>query len=190
MHAGEDPVEGGRYVRQVPLLPGESIEQLFLPQHGLVSVPTEKEDLLVLTNRRVIFFSQEEGNHRVTMMGADGLKGFTLRTKGRNPRHLYNGLLLMVAGILVYLLVGYFISGTLGVVVAAIAGAAVVIVGVFTAMRYLVWVEEGSIVFHSGGWDLTLRYHGQKAKQDAQVLLEHLFRIKQGTISHHPLDME
>ena len=162
---------GERYLRQVPLLPGESIEQLFIPEHGLVTIPTDKGELLGLTNHRVIFFSQEEGNHRVTIAALGEVKGATLRNQRRNIKYLYNGLAVAVAGILAYFIVGTFIAG---VVVAALVGGALLAVGVFLAMRYLLWDEEGSIVFHSGGWDLTFHYHSQKASRDADALLGNL----------------
>ena len=183
-------MEDVRHVRDVPLMPDESIKQLFSPEHGRVSVPTEKKDLFVLTNQRIIYFSHKEGNRQVTMTALKDLKGATLRTQGRNPKYLYNGILVIVAGLLAYFLVGYAIDGTLGVVAGILAGLSILLVGVFTTLRYLLWVEESHVDFHSVSCDITLRCNNPRANRDSQTLVEQVFLTKQGILSHHSFDAE
>ena len=185
-----DPTDDVRSVRDVPLLPDESIEQLFSPEYGRVSVPLEKNDLLVLTNQRIIYFSNKEGNRQVTMTALKDLKGATLRTQGRNLKYLFNGIFVIVAGLLTYFLVGYAIDGTLGVVAATLAGLSILLVGVFTTLRYLLWAEESHIDFHNVSCDITLRSNNPRANRDSHTLIEKAFSIKQGILSHHPFDTE
>ena len=171
-------------------MPDESIEQLFSPEHGRISVPLEKNDLFVLTNQRIIYFSNKDGNRKVTMIDVKDLKGATLRTQGRNLKYLYNGIFVIVAGLLTYFLVGYAIDGTLGVIAATLASLSILLVGVFTTLRYLLWVEESHIDFHNVGGDITLRSNNPRANRDSHTLIEKAFKIKQGILSDHSFDTE
>ena len=94
-------------VRELSLLDGEKIEQLFVPENGLVSDTPWKGQLLVLTNQRLISFVQSDGHQETLLAPLDELKGVSVKANARGSRDLLQGFALMIIGIVSYLVLGY-----------------------------------------------------------------------------------
>jgi len=179
-------------LRQLPLLPGEEVRQLFDPRQGLVTAPTQSGPLLALTNLRLALFQSDkrESGRDTTVAPLDTLGAVRISTSDRNLRILFQGLALMLVGIITYLAVGTFVVE--GLLIPLAIGGGIVLVGVMFVLRYLFWEEEGKLTFQcgvrdrSGGvdrssnWDLEFQYRSHQAAADAYRLVDGYFLARQG----------
>lgn len=171
------------YIRELPLLEGETLEEQFVPDSGLVSGLPDRGELLVLTNRRIISFVQSDGRKETFMAPLEELKGVSVRANTKGFRDLFQGLILMVIGVLSYFIIGYVIEQ---VAVASALGAAIMFVGVLFMAKYLFWEEEGTIGFQAGSWELSFPYKNNRASGDVYKLVDKFFQLKLKSNSHHP----
>ena len=171
-------------VRELSLLDGEKIEQLFVPENGLVSDTPWKGQLLVLTNQRLISFVQSDGHQETLLAPLDELKGVSVKANARGSRDLLQGFALMIIGIVSYLVLGYVLEG---VAIALALGAAIVVVGLLFMIKYLFWEEEGSITFQAGDWEVNFPYRTNLASSDVYNLVDRFFQLKlSAKAGHHP----
>ena len=77
-----------RSVRELPLLEGESIEEQFVPNDGLVSHTPLEGQLLVLTNRRAISFVQSDGQNETLLASLGELKGVSVKANTKNLKSI------------------------------------------------------------------------------------------------------
>ena len=170
-------------IRTLPLLEGEQIEERFVPYDGLVPNEPSKGELLVLTNQRVISFLDNDGHRETFLAPLEELNGVSVRANTRGLKHLSQGLILMLVGILAYFTIGYILDG---VTIAAALGAAIAFVGVLFIARYFFWEEEGTITFQGGNWELTFPYKSNLAGAMVYKLVNRFFQLKQATNAHQP----
>ena len=169
-------------IRQVGLFQGERIEQVFVSDQGLVDATPAKGPLLVLTSQRVVAFSRQDERQETTMVPLEELKGASLRSHGRSLKNLYQGLALVVVGILAYPLIGLFIITSGSPLIPAGLAAIIIVVGVMMMSRYFFWEEEGSISFmafhEKGSWELTFPFRGKTAGRDSSKVVNRFFELK------------
>ena len=171
------------YIRELPLLEGERIEEQFVPDGGLVSGLTDRGELLVLTSLRIISFVHSEGRKETFMAPLEELKGVSVRANTRGFRDLFQGLILMLIGTLSYFIIGYVIEQ---VAVASALGAGIMFVGVLFIAKYLFWEEEGTVGFQAGSWELSFPYKNTRASGDVYKLVDRFFQLKLNGNTHHP----
>ena len=187
MYLRQRQAAGQTFIRELPLLEGEQIEERFVPDDGLVPDVPLKGELLVLTNQRIVSFAQNNG-HKETLLAPLGeLQRVSVRANTRGLKNLSQGLILILIGILVYFIIGYVLDG---VAIALALGLAIVVVGILFIARYLIWEDEGSISFHVGGWEVRFPYKSNKASLDVYKLINRFFELKLNTNSHHPSQRE
>ena len=184
MFHSENSAGAGRIsVRDFPLLAGERIEEQFVPYDGLVTDAPMKGELLVLTNQRVISFLHSDGHRETFLAPLEELSGVSVRANTRGLRHLSQGLVLILVGVLAYFIIGYILDG---VTIAAALGAAIAFVGVLFIARYFFWEEEGTITFQGGNWELSFPYKSNLAGAMVYKLVNRFFQLKQATNTHRP----
>ena len=168
-------------MRDLPLLEGEHLEERFIPYDGLVQDSPRKGELLVLTNLRVISFNQSNGHKETLLAPLEELKGITVRANTRGLKAMSQGLILLIAGVLAYFIVGYILEN---VAIAAALGAAIIFVGVLFIARYFFWEEEGTITFQGGSWDLSFPYKSNMASACVYTLVNRFFQLKLDNNTH------
>ena len=180
--------KGDSSVRELPLLDGETIEERFVPDGGLVSETPWEGQVLVLTNQRIISFVHNNGNQETFLSPLAELKGVSVKSNTRGFRDLLQGLGLILIGILAYIILGYILDG---VAIALALGAAIVFVGVLFLAKHLFWEEEGTITFQGGSWELCFSYRNNRASADVYKLVHRFFQLKLDSNSHDaPLESE
>jgi hypothetical protein len=175
-------------VRGVALLPGERVVHLFTPRDGLVEgdAPPEAGRLLVATNQRLISFSSEAAPAQVVLVPVEEVKGVVVKTVPRGGSSLWmQGLLLALAGVVLYLVAGYWLEGRerftgpevpfinvdLGplILLLAIAGAVW-----YMGRRYFTR-EESSVTFQGSSWSFAFAYRGRKPEEEIYQVVNGLF---------------
>ena len=174
-------------IRDLPLLNGEQIIQQFVPDVGLVSKAPSKGQLLVLTNQRIISFVQVNERKQMSLALLEELKGVSVKSNARGVKDVLQGPALIFMGIIIYLVVGYSFER---IALAAALGAAIAFMGVLLTARFMLWEDEGSIVFQGGSLELSFPYKTSKASGDVNKLITQFFKIKDGANSHRSGDLQ
>ena len=175
------------FVRELPLLDGEKVEEQFVPENGLVPDTPLKGELLVLTNQRVLSFVHSDGHRETFLASLEELKGVSVKASTRGFKDIFQGLTLMLMGILSYFILGYILDG---VSIASALGAAIVFVGILFLAKYFFWEEEGSITFQGGNWELSFPYKSDRASIDVFKLIDRFFQLKVTNNALHPSSAE
>ena len=188
------PAEDGS-VRGLPLMDGERVQERFAANAGLVGGSPKKGPLLLITNLRVISFLRG-GNVKETYLAPiDELKTVIVKGKSRGVRNLIQGILLILAGILAYFIIGYIRSSTWSEVsIASIVGLIIIVFGASYLARHLLWQPEGEIVFQGGTWEkpsqnnrgsvesyqwqMSFPYRSEKANDEVYTLVNRFFEIR------------
>ena len=170
------------WVRKVPLLQGEQVQQQFDTHRGLRENTPDKGPLLVLTTYRLMAFTHSRDHGQALLIGLQDLHAAAVDLRARRLPPLLRGLGLMLLGVAVYLFVGLFVVTTGSALIPALMGAAVSFAGALLVARFLLWERQGTISFmaaHSGPWQLTFEYRGDRASDDAALVVSCFFQLKQ-----------
>ena len=165
-------------IRELRLLNGERIEDRFVPDTGSVPEIPRRGPLLVLTSHRLISFNEDNGDKHSSIAALAELEGVSIKANTRGLRDLFQGLFLLVVGILTYIVLGYILDG---VTVALALGAAIAFVGMLFMGKYLFWEEEGSVTFLAGAWETSFPYKNDRASSDLYRLIDRCFQLKLNT---------
>ena len=170
-------------IRGVKLLEDEMVVGLLDGASGLAEAPTRRGSLLALTEKRVIAFLDAEDRRETHAAAIDKVQGVTVRAHRRPLKPLLQGVVLILAGILVYLVVGTFSTGipvNAGITIGALLGGAVALLGLLYIVKFLFWDQGGELVFQTGGMELAFLYNSQKASVAVQQLLSRFFQMQTG----------
>ncbi len=167
-------------VRELRLHEGERVEERFVPDDGAVMDTPPTGELIVLTNRRVISFVEADGHTETTLASLDELQGVSVKANTRGLKTISQGLFLILAGILTYLVVGYILLDRVsyGTPIALSLGATILFVGLLLISKYFFWEQEGSITFQGGSWELHFPYRTDRASADVYKLVNRFFELK------------
>ena len=175
------------HIRDVALLPGEQIRHVFSPYPGLTQEPPVRGKMLVTTNQRILAFSQEDGRRQTYLVPVEELKGVVVKSGGRSYASLFQGLLLVVGGIFVYLALAYWLTGqfngpsvpVLNMDIGAILVLLALLIGVVLIGRYYLAKEDGSVIFQGSGWVFTFPYQGAQAGEEIYQVVNSVFAARQ-----------
>ena len=170
-------------VRELRLHDGESVEERFDPNDGIVSDTPNTGDLIVLTNRRVISFVENDGHKETVLAPLEELHGVSIKATNRGLKSISQGLFLILLGILGYFIIGYILEG---VTVALALGGAIIFLGLLFISRYFFWEQEGSISFQGGNWEFFFPYRTDRASADVYKLVNRFFQLKMEPHNYQP----
>ena len=175
------------YVRKVPLLQGEQVQQRFDTHRGLMESTPERGPLLVLTTQRLMAFTHGRDYGQGLLIGLEDLHAAAVDLRARRLPQLLRGLALVLLGVAVYLFVGLFVVTTGSALIPAIIGGVVSLAGALLVARFILWERQGAISFmaaHSGPWQLSFEYRGDDASDDAALVVACFFHLKQQQLKH------
>ena len=172
-------------IRQVHLLQNEKVVQLFTPTKGIVEHPgvdevdeMEDDELLVLTDQRLITFTRTEGKREVRAIHLSKVDGISVRGDTRNLKPLYQGLSIILVGVLVYLVLGTFSTDGW---TAGFLGGTIAILGLIYIGQFLAWEQGGEITFHGGSWKTIFPYTNMSESQ-VQTAIHKYFQLNSGEV--------
>ena len=170
-------------IRDVPLLPEEKVTHAFLPEDGLIKEPTVAGRLLITTNQRIISFAQGERHNETVLVPVEELKGVVVRKAARNSGSLIQGLLLLAAGLFIYLILAYWITGRFdGPKIPLInldAGPLIILVGLlwggWLVSRHYFIRGDAWLTFQGSDWVFTFPYTSDKASEEVYQVVTTVF---------------
>ncbi|MQF87972.1 MAG: hypothetical protein FI737_02620 [SAR202 cluster bacterium] len=185
----------GTTFRKVALLVGESISHTFSPELGLVSEPTEEGRMLVLTNRRVIAFAQNDGIRETVLIPVEEVKAVSVQAGRRSKGNLFQGGLMIVAAVFFYVLLAYWLTGRIdGPTVPIIRMdlvAFVVFLAILTGVTMMAQIyfakPDGEVTFQGDGIKLVFPFKGEPAENDMFRVVNAAFASRETIAGDSPL---
>lgn len=180
-------------IRGVPLLPQEWVNHSFTPTEGISPEPSATGRLLVTTNQRIISFSQGQKGDETVLVPVDELNGVVVKPESRSSGSLVQGLMLLVAGALIYLISGYWLADRLqgpnipiiNLDVWALVILAALIWGGWLIGRHYFVKEVGQVTFQGGNWAFSFPYSGDKPTAEVHQVIRTAFVSRAALVSRN-----
>ena len=175
------------HIREVALLSGERIIQVFCPDRGLTREPPVRGKVLITTNQRILAFSRDDDRNETYLVPLEELKGVAVKTGDRSYGSLFQGLLLVIGAIFLYLVVAYWLTGqfsgpsipVLHMDTGPLMVLIVVLVGLVLVGRYYFARGDGSVIFQGSSWVFAFPYRGGPAREDIYQVVNSVFAARQ-----------
>ena len=153
-------------IRSVPMMLGEEVAWALLPDDGLSPTLPDKGQALILTNQRLIVFRGIEGYRDTHIAAPAELTQFSVRTGQRNWRAVGQGFTLMAAGVLLYLVLSYWLTGVirgpnipgLNMDLAPLIALLVVFAGLMIFLQNYFTRPTGAIIFRGPGVEIAFPF--------------------------------
>ena len=170
-------------IRGVPLLPEERVNHSFTPTDGISPEPSATGRLLVTTNQRIISFSQGQKGDETVLVPVEELNGVVVKPESRSSATLVQGLMLLAAGALIYLISGYWLADQLegpnipiiNLDFWALVIVATLIWGGWLIGRHYFAKELGQVTFQGGNWAFSFPYTGDKPTAEVHQVIRTAF---------------
>ncbi len=184
------------HIRDVALLPGERVTHVFSPSAGLSDEPPVEGQLLITTDQRILAFSQEDGKAQTHIVPVEELAGVLVRSGARGFGSLLQGLVVVVGGLVIYLVVAYWLTGHIdgpsvpfiGMDMGPLILLLAVIAGAVLVGRYYFVKDTGSVVFQGRNWLFAFPYHSDKSKLQVYQLVNTAF-VARRSLNGHQVDL-
>ena len=180
------PENDGTQVREVTLLPGETITCVFSPEQGLTTAPPPTGQVLITTNQRVLVFRRNDGRNETFLAPLEELKGVAVKTRTRNATSIFQGIVLAAGGVLLYLVVAYWLTGRfdgpnvplIHIDIGPLLVLLVALLGVLLMGRRYFIKEDGLVTFQGNNWSFEFPYRGNRAGQEIYQVVNSLFAAR------------
>ncbi|PKB70537.1 MAG: hypothetical protein BZY87_10450 [SAR202 cluster bacterium Io17-Chloro-G6] len=182
----------GINIRKVGLLFGETVTHTFCPEKGLVPHPEEQGRMLVLTNQRVIAFGNREGTRETVLMPVDEVKAVSVNAGLRSKLMLLQGGLIMMAGVVIYVLLAYWLTGRIDGPTIPVIRMDLVAFLVFLAILSSVGMmsqfyfskPDGEVAFQGDGVRLVFPFRGETAEDSIYQVVNATFAARQSILGY------
>ena len=186
----------GTKIRKVDLLSGETVTHTFCPEEGLIPQPRDQGRMLVLTNQRVIAFGNRDGVRETVLMPVDEVKAVAVIAGLRSKLMLFQGGLIMMAGVVTYVLVAYWLTGRIDGPTIPVIRMDLVAFLVFLAILSSVGImsqfyfskPDGEVAFQGDGVKLAFPFRGETAEDDIYQVVNATFAARKSMMGDSGLE--
>jgi hypothetical protein len=182
-------------IRGVDLLPEEEVTHTFSPQEGMVDEPWRKGQLLITTSQRIISFSEDGGSRATFLVPVEEVKGVIVKASTvSNTRSLMQWIVLIAAGLIVYLALSYWITGKfsdpvvpgvnmgLGPILVLLA---IILAGGLIVKHYFT-PGDGQVTFQGSSWSFSFPFTATKSSEDIYRLVNTTFVTRRSQNGYAP----
>lgn len=186
-NGSSSPGKDVTHLRDIALLPGERVTHVFSPDRGLTEVLPFRGQVLITTDRRILAFSQVDGRNEAFLAPLEELKGVSVKTSARTAGSLFQGILLTIGAIFLYLVIAYWLTGRLGgpgipiinIDLAPFLVLLLILLGVLLVGKHYFAKKAGSVTFQGSDWVLAFPYRGNTAGQEIYQVVNSVFAARQ-----------
>ncbi len=190
--------EGLPKLREVGLQAGEEVTHIFRPADGLAAELPVYGDVLVLTNERLIAFCQSNSSRETYLVPTSEMKHAVVKAGARNPSTLVQGVLMVVAGLLGYLIVGYWLASqldgptipVLNMDLAPLIALLITLAGLGLIVQVYFTRPNGIVTFQGDGLQFSFPFRGQMAETQIYELVNAAFAARRQRSPHEAEDEE
>ena len=177
----------GTKIRRVGLLSGENVTHTFCPEEGLIPHPKQRGRMLVLTNQRVIAFGDRDGIKETILMPVEEVKAVAVNAGLRSKFMLFQGGMIVMAGVVIYVLLAYWLTGRIDGPTIPIIRMDLVAFLVFLAILSSVFImaqfyfskPDGEVTFQGDGVRLAFPFRGETAEDHIYQVVNAAFAARQ-----------
>ena len=170
---------------------GESVSAIFSSEKGLIPEPTNDGRLMVLTNQRLMAFGQHEGMKETVLMPVEEVKAVAISAGARSKGTLIQGVLMVGAAVILYILLAYWLTGRIdGPTVPIIRMdlvAFIVFLAVLSGVGLLAQIyfskPDGEVTFQGNGVKVTFPFKGETAESDVFKVVDAAFVARQEMVA-------
>ena len=174
-------------IRGVALLAGETPVHVFSVADGLISEPPPTGQVLVVTNERVIAFCQAEGKQQTYLVPLNEVKHVVVKAGSRSVSMLLQGSLMVVAGIFIYLVLGYWLTNqiegptipVLHMDVAPFIALIIVLAGLTMIAQVYFTKPNGTVTVQGDGLQFTFQFQGDTGQREIFDVVNTSFATRQ-----------
>jgi hypothetical protein len=174
-------------IRGVALLAGETPVHVFSVADGLISEPPPTGQVLVVTNERVIAFCQAEGKQETYLVPLNEVKHVVVKAGSRSVSMLLQGSLMVVAGIFIYMVLGYWLTNqiegptipVLHMDVAPFIALIIVLAGLTMIAQVYFTKPDGTVTVQGDGLQFTFQFQGDTAQREIFDVVNTAFATRQ-----------
>ena len=189
---GADAVAGeAASIRGVSFRPEEQITHVFSPTDGLTEMVPASGPVLLLTQERLVAFCHADARRETYLVPVAEVKHVVVKSGSRSATNVAQGVLMVIAGIFIYLALGYWLAGQLGgptiPVLHMDISSLIALVLVVSGMGMLAQVYfarlDGAITFQGEGLQFTFPFRGSSAQRHAFDLVNTTFEARRLKLS-------
>ena len=177
-------------IRKISLLPGERVTHTFCPEEGLIPHPQEEGRMLVLTNQRVIAFGKKDGLRETFLMPVEEVRAVAVNSGRRGKGTMFQGGLMIMAGIFFYLLLAYWLTGridgpTIPVIRMDLVAFLVflsILAGVGVIAQIYFSKPDGEVTFQGDGVRFAFPFRGKTAEDQIYQVVNATFAARQSIV--------
>ena len=181
-------------IRGVRLLAGETPTHVFAAADGLTSEPPPTGQVLIVTNERLIAFCQAEGKQETYLVPMNEVKHVVVKAGSRSASMLFQGSLMVVAGIFIYLVIGYWLTNqidgptipVLHMDVAPFIALIIVLAGLTMIAQVYFTKPDGTVTIQGDGLQFTFPFQGDVAQRQIFDVVNTAFATRQTKLEQEP----
>ena len=178
-------------IRGVSFRPEEQITHVFSPTDGLTEMVPVSGPVLLLTQERLVAFCHADARRETYLVPVAEVKHVVVKSGSRSATNVAQGVLMVIAGIFIYLALGYWLAGQLGgptiPVLHMDISSLIALVLVVSGMGMLAQVYfarlDGAITFQGEGLQFTFPFRGSAAQRHAFDLVNTTFEARRSKLS-------
>ena len=178
-------------IRGVSFRPEEEITHVFSPTDGLTEMVPASGPVLLLTQERLVAFCHADARRETYLVPVAEVKHVVVKTGSRSATNVAQGILMVIAGIFIYLALGYWLTGQLGgptiPVLNMDISSLIALVLVVSGMGILAQVYfarlDGAITFQGEGLQFTFPFRGSSAQRHAFDMVNTTFEARRLKLS-------
>ena len=178
-------------IRGVSFRPEEEITHVFTPTDGLTEMVPASGPVLLLTPERLVAFCHADARRETYLVPVAEVKHVVVKSGSRSATNVAQGVLMVIAGIFIYLALGYWLTGQLGgptiPVLHMDISSLIALVLVISGMGMLAQVYfarlDGAITFKGEGLQFSFPFRGSSAQRHAFDLVNTTFEARRSKLS-------
>ena len=178
-------------IRGVSFRPEEEITHVFSPTDGLTEMVPASGPVLLLTQERLVAFCHADARRETYLVPVAEVKHVVVKSGSRSATNVAQGVLMVIAGIFIYLALGYWLTGQLGgptiPVLNMDISSLIALVLVVSGMGILAQVYfarlDGAITFQGEGLQFTFPFRGSSAQRHAFDMVNTTFEARRLKLS-------
>ena len=186
-------------VREVGLQRGEEVTHIFRPAEGLAAELPALGPALVLTNERIIAFCQSDSSRDTYLVPTSEMKHAVVKAGTRNLATLFQGVLMAVAGLLAYVVVGYWLAShldgpsipVLNMDLGPLIALVIVLAGLGLIAQVYFTRPDGTVTFQGDGLQFSFPFRGKAAGAQVYDVVNAAFASRQqGALESQPEEVQ
>ena len=178
-------------IRGVSFRPEEEITHVFTPTDGLTEMVPASGPVLLLTPERLVAFCHADARRETYLVPVAEVKHVVVKTGSRSATNVAQGVLMVIAGIFIYLALGYWLTGQLGgptipvlhMDIASLIALVLVVSGMGMLAQVYFARLDGAITFQGEGLQFTFPFRGSSAQRHAFDLVNTTFDARRSKLS-------